>query len=132
MIELRRCLSEKQNILARLFHIELKDQIKAALAIMDKLPIPSIGSGELESYNSRILIDIRDDMLCSIPGDDKPNHTGNGRNKKIVESAFNFLILLNDSDEAWEQVLYQALLRIKETDWKPPRSGEPRSEYWRE
>jgi len=123
MIELRRCLSEKQNVLARLFHIELKDVIKQGLNIMAQLPTPGANPSDLECYNSRLLVDNRDDMLWHIVRD---------RNKKIVENAFNFLILLNDSDEAWEQMIYQALLRIKASEFKPPRSGEPRSEYWRE
>ena len=68
MIELRRCLTEKQNVLSRLFHIELKDQIKASLAIMDKMPVPSVRSRDLECYNSRILVDIRNDLLGHVRG----------------------------------------------------------------
>ena len=121
MIELRRCLTEKQNILARLFHIELKDQIKAALAIMDKMPMPTVKEGELECYNSRILIDIRNDML---------SHIQDSREQKIVLSAMNFTILLYDSDEAWRRLIWQAIMRIKEADFEP--EPECRPEYWRE
>ena len=126
MLELRRALSEPQNILSRLFHIELKDQVRAALAIMDKMPMPSIRNGELECYNSRLLVDIRNDLLSHIP--DK-------RNQKIIDSAVNFIILLYDSDEAWRRLIYQAILRIKEAEFKP--EGEPRlatdnqKGYWR-
>ena len=121
MLELRRCLSEPQNILARLFHIELKDQIKAALAIIDKMPVPSIRSGDVECYNSRLLIEIRNDLL---------SHVCDARNQKIVESAMNFLILLYDSDEAWRRMIYQAILYIKEAGFEPEEDCRP--EYWRE
>ena len=121
MMELKRCLSEKQNILARLFHIELKDQIKAALAIMEKMPVPSIRSGDLECYNSRLLVNIRNEML---------GHIYDERNQKIVGSVMNFLILLYDSDEAWRRMIYQAILRIQQAEFHPEE--DCRSEYWRE
>ena len=121
MIELRRALSENQNILAGLFHIELKDLVKQGLKIMEQLPIPGIRTGELEHYNSRILVDIRNDILAHVCGE---------RNKKIVETVFNFVILLYDSDEAWGRMIYQTILLIKEAEFQPEEDCRP--EYWRE
>ena len=125
MIELRRCLSERQNILARLFHIELKDLVKKGLEIMEKMPVPGVKEGNLECYNSRILVDIRNNMLAHVA-----DPVIQGRNGKIVEQIFNFVTMLYDSDEAWRRMIYQVILRVKEAEFKPEE--EPRLEYWRQ
>lgn len=125
MIELRRCLSERQNILARLFHIELKDIIKKGLKIMAQLPTPEANPSDLECYNSRLLVDIRNNLLAHIISPEEVK----GRNQKIVETVFNFFILLYDSDEAWRRMIYQAILKIKSAEFHPEE--EPRPEYWK-
>jgi len=126
MIELRRCLSEKENILSRLLHIELKDVIKQGLNIMARLPTPGVNPNDLECYNSRRLVEIRNDMLSHI---ESPEKDGT-RNQEIVKNVFNFIILLYDSDEAWRKMIDEALMRLQEAQFK--FEGEPRPEYWRE
>ena len=109
MLELRRCLFEKQNILARLFHIELKDLIKKGLELMAKR-MPEIDRKELERYNSRILLDVRNEMLTL--------------NLDLVRAGylktiFDFVITLYDSDEYYSQRLDWVLEQIiKRKDWK--------------
>jgi len=109
MLELRHCLFEKQNILARLFHIELKDLIKKGLELMAKR-MPEIDRKELERYNSRILLDVRNEMLTL--------------NLDLVRAGylktiFDFVITLYDSDEYYSQRLDWVLEQIiKRKDWK--------------
>ena len=126
MLELRRALSERQNILSRLFHIELKDVIKQGLNIIARLPTPGANPNDLECYNSRRLVEIRNEMLSHLVSPEKDGT----RNQKIVESVFNFVILLYDSDEAWRRLIWQAIERIKEANFKPEEKCRP--EYWRE
>ena len=118
MVELRRCLFERQNILARLFHIELKDLIKKGLELMAKR-MPEIDRKELERYNSRILLDIRNEMLT---------HNLDLVRAGYLSTIFDFVIMLYDSDEYYSQRLDWVLEQIiTRKDWKF-QSLDPR--FW--
>ena len=125
MLELRRCLSEKENILSRLFHIELKGLIKHGLGIMEKMPSPGINVSELENYNSRILVGIRDKLISHAQDKRDDGLTNSG----IIKGVMDFVVLLYDSDEAWRRMIYQAILEIKNAEFHPEE--EPRPEYWK-
>ena len=119
MIELRRNLNEPQNILARLFHLELKDLIKRGLDIIEKLPVPSVSPHNLECYNSRLFVELRDKLLAQEPSE---------RNRKIIESVANLVILLYDSDEGWRCLMDEALRGIQAMDLKFEETTRPR--WW--
>ena len=121
MLELRKCLSEKQNVLSRLFHIELKDLIKRGLEIAEKMPVPSIKPHNMECYNSRLFVDLRDRLLSQEPSE---------RNRKIIESIANLAILLYDSDEGWRCMMDEALREIQAMDLKFEEVTRPR--WWKE
>ena len=119
MIELKRCLSEKQNIFARLFHIELKDIVEKGLEIMQKMPQLSARGSELEHYNSRVLLELRNDFL---------SHTGDRGN--YMATVFNFVILLCEGDEYCRQRIDWLIQEIKVREF---HLGEtPRASWWRE
>uniref|UniRef100_A0A6M3IQC6 Uncharacterized protein n=1 Tax=viral metagenome TaxID=1070528 RepID=A0A6M3IQC6_9ZZZZ len=126
MIELKRSLTEQKNVTARLFHIELKGLIKRGLRIMALLPKPSIHPHNLENYNSRVLIGIRDDLCAHLRP--SPGTKRSDRNARIVEQVMNFIILLGEGDEAWGLIIYKALMLIQQAKFK--LEPEPRSEYW--
>ena len=121
MLELRKCLSEKQNVLSRLFHIELKDLIKHGLEIVEKMPVPSIKPHNMECYNSRLFVDLRDRLLSQEPSE---------RNRKIIESIARLAILLYDSDEGWRCMMDEALRGIQAMDLKFEEVTCPR--WWKE
>ena len=120
MLELRRCLSEQQNNLSRLFHIELKDLIKHGLDIMEKMPIPSIKPNNLECYNSRLFVSLRDKLLAQ--EDDK-------RNRKLIENVSSLVILLYDSDEGWRCLMDETLRGIQSMDLRYEEVTRPR--WWK-
>ena len=124
MQELRRNLSEKQNVFSRLFHVEMKDLVEHGLKVMSRLPSPGVGDGgQLERYNSREFVNIRNYALLCL-------NSENEKNLCIVNNIFNFLIMLYDSDDAWCRMIYKVILKIKETEFKPEE--EPHEQYWRE
>jgi len=121
MIELRRNLDERHNILARLFHLELKDLIKRGLDIIEKLPAPNISPHNLECYNSRLFVELRDKLIAQEPSE---------RIRKIIENVANLVILLYDSDEAWRCLMDEALRGIQAMDLKFEEVTRPK--WWPE
>ena len=123
MIELRRCLSgpQNRNSVSRLFHVELKDLIKHGLSIMEKVPIPSINPHNLECYNSRLFIGLRNKLLAQEPSE---------RNRKLIENAANLAISLYDSDEGWRCLMDEALREIQTMDLKFEETTRPK--WWQE
>ena len=111
MQELKRNLNDNlaDNLLARLFHIELKDLIREVLPIIAQLPTPSLKPHNLEHYNSRLFVELRDYLLDREP--DK-------RNRKIIETVANAVILLYDSDEAWQSVIDEGLRVLQSYEFK--------------
>lgn len=121
MIELRRCLTDRESVLSRLFHFEMKDLIKHGLSLMDKLPSPGVNLGDLETQNARQLIAIRDELV---------SHAEEYHSGPIIRQAMNFIILLYDSDEAWRRMIFRAIEIVKRTEFVPEPKCRP--EYWRE
>ena len=102
-----------------MFHIDLKTLVVKGLDILAAIPEPELK--EYEEYNSRLFLDLRDELLY---------HDKVPRQQKHFRAIFNFVIMLYDSDQYYRQRIDWLIGRIKDLPFK---EGEPiRPEWWQE
>lgn len=117
MIELKRCLANKVGSeLAKLFHITLKDLIKAGISLMAQFP--ELDPSEFEMANSHQFLEIRDEFL---------KHNIDPIRAQYMRTLFDFVIRLYDSDEYYRQRIDWV---IKQLRARQLEGVEPDPRFW--
>ena len=117
MLELKRCLADKVgNEKAKLFHIVLKDLIKAGLGLMAQMG--ELNPDEFERVDSHQLLEIRNEFL---------KHNLDPVRSRYMETLSDFVIRLFDSDEYYYQRILEVIRELKARQFE---EVEPDPRFW--